>query len=71
MKDLHHHREPIAAGSGSRVLGRTLPPGWTVGDYGEQQIGPEQFVYLGEDAIIFSKNVRDANTFTYSKGMHI
>ncbi|KAF9441331.1 hypothetical protein P691DRAFT_766420 [Macrolepiota fuliginosa MF-IS2] len=70
LQNLHHHQEPIAAGSGSRVLGRSLPLGWTVDDYESQQIGPEQFIWLGEDAIIFSKNVRDANAFEYSKDAH-
>lgn len=60
----------MTAGSGSRVLGRSLPRGWTVDEYENQQIGPEQFIWNGEDTIIFSKNVRDPNAFDYSKGRH-
>jgi hypothetical protein len=58
----------IRAGSGSQVLGRSLPLGWTVDDYESQQIGPEQFIWFGQDSIIFSKNVQDSNAFEYSKG---
>lgn len=68
LESLRHHQEPIKAGGGSRVLGRSLPLGWTVDDYENQQIGPEQLIWAGEDTIIFSKNVRDPNAFEYSKG---
>ncbi|EKM83071.1 hypothetical protein AGABI1DRAFT_118462 [Agaricus bisporus var. burnettii JB137-S8] len=60
----------IGVASGSRVLGRSLPLGWTVDDYERQQIGPEQFIWSGQDSIIFSKNVRDSNAFEYSKDIH-
>ena len=58
----------IGPGSGARLVSRTLPLGWTSEDYGDQQIGPEQLLWHGEDSIIFSKNVIDSSTFTYSKG---
>jgi len=51
-----------------RVVGRTLPAGWDAEEYGDQQIGPEQLIWRGGDSVIYSKNVRDADTFTYSKG---
>ncbi len=70
-ENLHHCQKSITAGSGSRILGRSLPRGWTANDYENQQIGPEQFIWNGEDTIIFSKNVRDPNAFDYSKGKHI
>lgn len=54
--------------SGSQVVGRTLPLGWTVDDYAKQQIGPEQLIWHGNDSIIYSKNVIDESTFAYSKG---
>ncbi|KAJ7334166.1 hypothetical protein DFH08DRAFT_300863 [Mycena albidolilacea] len=60
----------IAVGSGTRVLGRTLPRGWTNEQYGDQQIGPEQFIWCEEDSVIFSKNVRDEYEFSYSKDVH-
>ncbi|KAJ7898463.1 hypothetical protein B0H13DRAFT_2520490 [Mycena leptocephala] len=44
----------ISAGSGARVLGRTLPRGWTNEQYEDQQIGPEQFIWRGEDSLIFN-----------------
>ncbi|KXN80760.1 hypothetical protein AN958_07836, partial [Leucoagaricus sp. SymC.cos] len=62
--------KPNSVGSGSRILGRSLPRGWTVDEYGNQQIGPEQFIWLGEDAIIFAKNVKGSNAFEYSKNVH-
>ena len=62
-----HERIPI--GSGSRVVGRTLPEGWSTGFYGQQQIGPEQFIWYGNDSLIFAKNTADTRgTFLYSKG---
>ncbi|KAF9025154.1 composite domain of metallo-dependent hydrolase [Hymenopellis radicata] len=45
--------------SGRRLLGRTLPAGMTLADYGDMQIGPEQFVWRSEDTLIYSKNVKD------------
>jgi hypothetical protein len=58
----------IEPGSGKRVVSRTLPFGWSDEQYGDQQIGPEQFIWKGDDAIIYSKNVADDGTFQYSKG---
>ncbi|KAK0458565.1 uncharacterized protein EV420DRAFT_1629551 [Desarmillaria tabescens] len=60
--------DDIQSGSGVRLVGRTLPAGFE--DYGEQQIGPEQLIWHGEDRVIFSKNVRDPTSFTYSKDVH-
>ncbi|KAJ3543125.1 hypothetical protein NMY22_g3250 [Coprinellus aureogranulatus] len=60
----------VGVQSGKRLLGRTLPPGWTAEDYGDQQIGPEQILWSGNDTLIFSKNVVDSDTFTYSKDVH-
>lgn len=59
----------IEAGSGKRLVSRTLPLGWGPEDYGDQQIGPEQLIWLGGDSLIYSKNVMDTTgQFTYSKG---
>jgi hypothetical protein len=71
LGDLYAEKQQtqIKAGDGNRVLGRTLPKGWTAEQYGDQQIGPEQFIWNGQDSIIFAKNVRDASTFEYSKGV--
>ncbi|KIK54484.1 hypothetical protein GYMLUDRAFT_177108 [Collybiopsis luxurians FD-317 M1] len=60
----------IESGSGKRIVGRTLPRGWNPSQYGDQQIGPEQFIWNGEDGLIYSKNVRDEFQFTYSKDVH-
>ncbi|KAJ7668294.1 hypothetical protein B0H17DRAFT_1087605 [Mycena rosella] len=60
----------ISAGSGTRVQGRTLPLGWTNDQYGDQQIGPEQFIWRGEESVIFAKNIRDENEYSYSKDVH-
>lgn len=59
----------ISAGSGRSLVGRTLPPGWSVEQYGEVQIGAEQAIWRGNDSIIYAKDVRDTDgTWTYSKG---
>lgn len=71
LKDIQKHPNKIHAGSGTRVVGRSLPLGWTAEDYGDQQIGPEQAIWKGSDAIIYTKNIQDANAFTYSKGWFI
>ncbi|EIW85515.1 hypothetical protein CONPUDRAFT_98596 [Coniophora puteana RWD-64-598 SS2] len=60
----------IPVGAGTRVVGRTLPPGWSKEDYEGQQIGAEQFIWAGEDTLIYSKNVVDDGVFTYSKDVH-
>ncbi|GLB35482.1 putative amidohydrolase family protein [Lyophyllum shimeji] len=72
MEDLKSRKQrTIAAGDGKRVISRTLPPGWSADQYGDQQIGPEQFIWNRDgDSIIYSKNVRDPSTFTYSKDVH-
>ncbi|KLO20114.1 hypothetical protein SCHPADRAFT_923945 [Schizopora paradoxa] len=63
--------ENVTIGSGSRVVGRTLPVGWSTGFYGQQQIGPEQSIWYGNDSIIFAKNTADTSgTFLYSKDVH-
>ncbi|KAF5331149.1 hypothetical protein D9619_006058 [Psilocybe cf. subviscida] len=62
--------QSISVGSGKVLVGRTLPRGWTVEQYADQQIGPEQLLWKGNDTIIFSKNVVDELAFTYSKDVH-
>ncbi|KAF9010988.1 hypothetical protein BDZ89DRAFT_1167612 [Hymenopellis radicata] len=59
---------PVSAGAGIRLLERTLPAGFD--DYGEEQIGPEQALWHGDDSLIFSKNIRDSVSFEYSKDVH-
>jgi hypothetical protein len=56
--------------SGELRIGRTLPFGWTIERYGDQQIGPEQALWRSEDTLIYAKNVVDepGGVFTYSKG---
>ncbi|KAI0345072.1 hypothetical protein BDW22DRAFT_1370795 [Trametopsis cervina] len=68
--DLPSTKETIAAGSGKRLVGRTLPTGWSAEQYGDQQIGPEQFIWRGNDSVIYAKNVADDSTFSYSKDVH-
>ncbi|KAF7978723.1 hypothetical protein HWV62_45013 [Athelia sp. TMB] len=61
----------VSVGSGQRLIGRTLPDGWGAAQYGDQQVGPEQFIWRGEDTIIYSMNVADTNgQFEYSKDLH-
>ena len=69
LQDLRSKRvSTIEVGSGSRIISRSLPLGWTAENYGDQQIGPEQFIWSGNDTLIFSKNVVDESEFSYSKG---
>ncbi|KAH9915780.1 uncharacterized protein BXZ73DRAFT_92563 [Epithele typhae] len=66
-----HKSNPVKKGDGKFLVGRTLPLGWDVEDYEHQQVGPNQFVWLGEDALVYSKNVRDVDgTWEYSKDVH-
>ena len=58
----------IEAGSGIRRVSRSLPRGWTSEEYNDQQIGPEQLIWNGNDSIIYSKDVMDPSVFEYSKG---
>ena len=58
----------IEAGSGIRRVSRSLPRGWTSKEYNNQQIGPEQLIWNGNDSIIYSKDVMDPSVFEYSKG---
>ena len=60
----------VEMGSGKRIVGRTLPADWNADQYGDQQIGPEQFIWRGEDALIYAKNVVDDRSFAYSKGKY-
>ncbi|EIN12910.1 hypothetical protein PUNSTDRAFT_60526 [Punctularia strigosozonata HHB-11173 SS5] len=71
LYDVPNGVKVVEPGSGKRAVGRTLPAGWTVEQYGEQQVGPEQFIWRGNDTVIFSKNVIDVDgTFQYSKNVH-
>lgn len=71
LKDLQSGKQKkIEVGDGTRVVGRSLPLGWTAQDYGDQQIGPEQLIWNGDDRVIYSKNVRDGSVFSYSKDIH-
>ncbi|TFK87930.1 hypothetical protein K466DRAFT_599091 [Polyporus arcularius HHB13444] len=61
----------IKPGSGRLLVGRTLPLGWTVDNYGDQQVGPEQFIWQGNDSVIYAKNTVDTNgEWEYSKDVH-
>ncbi|KAG8888507.1 hypothetical protein FRB98_007548 [Tulasnella sp. 332] len=62
---------PLISGEGLRLVGRSLPLGWQPEQYGEQQIGPEEFIWWGDDRLIYSKNVIDINgRFEYGKDVH-
>ena len=58
----------VKVNSGKRLVGRTLPAGWGPERYEDQQIGSEQFIWHGNDSLIYSKNVVDQGVFDYSKG---
>lgn len=66
-----HARSQVEAGAGKRVVSKKLPVGWTKEDYVEQQIGHEQFIWAGDDALIYAGNVRDVGgSYSYSKDVH-
>lgn len=58
----------IPARSGSRIVGRTLPLGYGSERYHELHIGPEQFIWLGDDALVYAKNVQE-DFYHYNKGV--
>jgi hypothetical protein len=58
----------IEPGSGVCRVSRSLPRGWTSEEYNNQQIGPEQLIWNGDDSIIYSKDVKDPSVFDYRKG---
>ncbi|KDQ18538.1 hypothetical protein BOTBODRAFT_52531 [Botryobasidium botryosum FD-172 SS1] len=61
----------IKPDSGKRLLGRNLPLGWTPNQYGDQQVGREQFIWKDDDMVIYSMNVVDTNgVYEYSKNVH-
>ncbi|KAF9239695.1 hypothetical protein BU15DRAFT_87992 [Melanogaster broomeanus] len=61
----------VEENAGKRLVSRVLPLGWTKADYADQQIGHEQFSWSADDAIVYSRNVRDdEGTFQYSKDVH-
>ncbi|KAG6810508.1 hypothetical protein H0H92_011559 [Tricholoma furcatifolium] len=71
LSDLQPEQVNIVPGAGKRITSRTLPPGWSSDDYGDQQIGPEQHIWTQDgDAIIYSTNVVDESAFSYSKDVH-
>ncbi|KAG2348382.1 hypothetical protein BDR05DRAFT_874491 [Suillus weaverae] len=66
-----HAQSQVEAGAGKRLVSKSLPMGWTKMDYVEQQIGHEQFIWAGDDALIYAGNVRDVDgSYTYSKDVH-
>ncbi|KAG2365872.1 hypothetical protein BDR07DRAFT_1480928 [Suillus spraguei] len=66
-----HAQSQVEAGAGKRLVSKSLPMGWTKADYVEQQVGHEQFIWAGDDALIYAGNVRDIDgSYTYSKDVH-
>jgi hypothetical protein len=53
---------------GIRIVGRTLPLGYGPDRYHEIHIGSEQFIWYGDDALIYAKNVQE-DFWHYGKGM--
>jgi hypothetical protein len=71
LEDLQNHKQvSVPPKSGTLRVGRVLPKGWTIEEYGNQQIGPEQALWMSEDTVIYSKNVADevGGVFLYNKG---
>ncbi|KAF9265808.1 hypothetical protein L218DRAFT_859632 [Marasmius fiardii PR-910] len=69
IPDLSVEQQPgsIDMGNGDRILGRTLPPGKTVDDYPNLQVGPEQFIFNAKDSIIYAKNIVEDFTMSSEK----
>lgn len=69
--DIPKPGEKVSRGYGKRIIERTSPPGWSPKQYGDQQIGNEQFIWHGEDGLIFSKRItqESSGVFQYSGGI--
>lgn len=64
-------KSKVEIGAGKRLVSKSLPMGWTKADYVEQQIGHEQFIWAGDDTLIYAGNVIDVDgSYTYSKDVH-
>ncbi|KAF7794297.1 hypothetical protein EIP86_005430 [Pleurotus ostreatoroseus] len=65
------YEEKVDAGAGKRIINRTLPPGWSPSQYNDVTVGPEQFIWSGNDSIIYAKNVVDTDGhWNYGKDVH-
>ena len=63
-------KHAIHAGDGKRIIARSLAVGWSSEQYGDQQIGNEQFIWRDKDTVIYSKKVYQERSgiFEYSGG---
>ncbi|KIJ44168.1 hypothetical protein M422DRAFT_67773 [Sphaerobolus stellatus SS14] len=70
--DIRTPEDRISVGSGKRIVERVLPSGWTKEQYGDQQIGSEQFIWRGTDSLIYSKRIEQegSGVFSYSGDIH-
>ncbi|TRM63706.1 hypothetical protein BD626DRAFT_495129 [Schizophyllum amplum] len=60
----------VSAGAGDRTVIRDLPRGWKSEDYNNVNLGPEQLLWWGNDAIIYSKNVQKDGGYEYGQNVH-
>lgn len=61
----------VKVASGRRLVERNLPPAWPVEDYNLNPVGPEQFIWAGDDALIYSMNTADdQGVYNDNKDVH-
>ncbi|KZV91506.1 hypothetical protein EXIGLDRAFT_676059 [Exidia glandulosa HHB12029] len=61
----------VKKGSGRRLVERNLPSGWPAEDYNHNPIGPEQFVWVADDTLIYAMNTQDdQGVYQDSKDVH-
>ncbi|EJD43843.1 hypothetical protein AURDEDRAFT_145360 [Auricularia subglabra TFB-10046 SS5] len=61
----------VERGAGRRLVERNLPAGWPAEDYNLNPIGPEQFIWAGDDALIYAMNTADdQGVYHDSKDVH-
>lgn len=67
------HRQDwhVERGAGRRLVERKLPTGWPAEDYNLNPVGPEQFIWAGDDALIYATNtIDDLGVYHDSKDVH-
>ncbi|KAL1742540.1 hypothetical protein HDZ31DRAFT_43021 [Schizophyllum fasciatum] len=60
----------VSSGAGNRTVIRELPRGWKAEDYPDVNLGPEQLIWYGKDAVIYSKNVQLNGRYEYGQNIH-
>ncbi|KAL1720580.1 hypothetical protein EV715DRAFT_271890 [Schizophyllum commune] len=60
----------VSSGAGDRTIIRELPRGWKAEEYPDVNLGPEQLLWWGEDAIIYSRSTQLQGRYEYGQDVH-